>query len=117
MTRFITALILALATLTAQAAVDANKASQAELEAVKGIGPSMATRILDARSKSPFGNWADLIERVRGMGTGNAARLSQAGLTVGGAEFTAAAPAAPSKERQPRRAAKAEATTPVAAKP
>ena len=30
-------------------AVDVNKATQAELEAVKGIGPSIATKILDER--------------------------------------------------------------------
>jgi competence protein ComEA len=76
------------------AAVDVNKASQAELEAVKGIGPSVATKMLDERKKSSFKDWGDLIERVKGVGEGNAARFSTAGLTVNGAVFTAgAAPA------------------------
>jgi competence protein ComEA len=106
MNRILSTLILALAAFTsfaASAAVDVNKASQAELEAVKGIGPGLAGRILEARGKAPFGHWADMIERVRGLGAGNAARLSEAGLTVGGATFTAAAPA----ERPARQGGKA----------
>ena len=41
----IVATLLALISAAAFAAVDVNKANQAELEAVKGIGPSMSTRI------------------------------------------------------------------------
>ena len=33
------------------AAVDVNKASQAELEGLKGIGPAIAGKILDERKK------------------------------------------------------------------
>jgi competence protein ComEA len=116
MNRILSTIVLALAAFTsfaAGAAVDANKASQAELEAVKGIGPGLATRILDARGKAPFGHWADMIERVRGLGAGNAARLSDAGLTVGGATFSAPAPA----ERQARRSAKARTGEQAAARP
>jgi competence protein ComEA len=116
MKRILSTLVLALSALAAQAAVDVNKASQAELEAVKGIGPGMATRILDARGKAPFAHWADLVERVRGLGLGNAARLSDAGLTVGGAAFTA--PAAAAEPRATRRAAKADTVADkTAAKP
>ena len=35
-----------------------------------------------------------MVERVSGVGPGNAARFSQAGLTVGGAPFDASTPAA-----------------------
>ena len=81
------------------AAVDVNKASQAELEAVRGVGPALSGRILAERQKGQFKNWDDMIQRVRGVGPGSAARLSQAGLTVGRAEFkpAATAPAAKAK--------------------
>jgi competence protein ComEA len=86
------------------AAVDVNKATQAELEAVKGIGPATATKILDERKKAPFKDWADLIGRVKGVGEASAAKFSDAGLTVGGASFKgakAAAPASASKDGKP----------------
>jgi competence protein ComEA len=81
------------------AAVDANKANAAELDSIKGIGPAMSTRILDERKKGNFKDWPDFISRVKGLGEGNAAKLSKAGLTVNGAEFkgTAAAKAEPGK--------------------
>ncbi len=71
----------------ALAATDINKASQAELESVKGIGPAMSTKIMDERKKSAFKNWDDLIDRVSGVGPGNAARFSSNGLTVNGESF------------------------------
>ncbi len=90
----LTALALAAFTLHAAAAVDANKATQAELESVKGIGPGLSTRILDARKSGSFKDWTDMVDRVGGVGPGNAARFSQGGLTVGGASYEkAAAPA------------------------
>lgn len=36
------------------AATDVNKADQAQLESVKGIGPSMSGRLLEARKTAPF---------------------------------------------------------------
>jgi competence protein ComEA len=95
------AVALALCTGLALAGVDANKASQAELEAVKGIGPGLAGRILAERQKGGFKDWADLSQRVKGVGERNAAKLSANGLTVGEAAFqpgpAAAAPARPAK--------------------
>jgi competence protein ComEA len=82
------------------AAVDINKATAADLDGIKGIGPAMSTKILDERKKSNFKDWNDFIERVKGVGEGNAAKFSAEGLTVGGAAYKAAAivPAAkPSK--------------------
>jgi competence protein ComEA len=75
-------------------AVDVNRATQAELEALKGVGPSIATKILDERKKGSFKDWTDLIDRVKGVGEGNAAKFSAEGLTVGGAGYKGAAPAA-----------------------
>jgi competence protein ComEA len=86
-------------------ATDANRATQAELESVKGIGPGLSSKILKAREAGSFKNWGDLVERVGGVGPGNAARFSQAGLTVGGAAFDPAA--LPAKEPKAEKAAKA----------
>lgn len=81
------ALSMALFSNAALAATDINKASQAELESVKGIGPAMSAKIMDERKKSAFKNWDDLIDRVSGVGPGNAARFSSNGLTVNGEPF------------------------------
>ena len=91
--------------LNAFAAVDVNRANQAELETIKGIGPGLSTKILAARKTSEFKNWADMVERVGGVGRGNAARFSQAGLTVAGNTFDASSvPAAAPKGSAPKRA-------------
>jgi competence protein ComEA len=90
---FITVL-LAVFALNAFAAVDANQASRADLETVKGIGPGLSAKIIDARKEGGFKNWDDLVERVVGVGPKNAGRLSQAGLTVAGTAYDASAAAA-----------------------
>jgi competence protein ComEA len=69
------------------AAVDINKATQSEIEAIKGIGPSTSKKILDERKKGPYKNWDDVIDRVSGVGAGNATRFSEAGLTVSGQSY------------------------------
>ena len=94
MFRTLVALIIAAFAFAAQAAVDANKASQAELETVKGIGPGLSSKILDARKAGAFKDWNDLVERVGGIGPGNAAKFSQAGLMVNNTAYSAA-PATP----------------------
>ncbi len=94
MFRTLIALLIAAFAFCAQAAVDANKAGQAELETVKGIGPGLSSKILDARKAGAFKDWNDMVERVGGVGPGNAAKFSQAGLTVNNAAYSPA-PAAP----------------------
>lgn len=79
------------------AAVDVNKATAADLDGIKGIGPAISTRILDERKKANFKDWNDLIERVKGVGEGTAAKFSAEGLTVNGTSFKGTA-AKPSKE-------------------
>ena len=91
MIRNFLALLLAVFALSAFAAIDVNQASQAELETVKGIGPGLSAKILKARQASNFKNWDDLVDRVGGVGPGNAARFSQAGLTVSGSAYSGAA--------------------------
>lgn len=81
-------LLVAVATLVASigfafAQVDVNKADQAGLDGVKGIGPVMSKKIIDERTKGGnFKDWPDLEKRVKGIGAKNAIKLSQGGLTV-----------------------------------
>ncbi len=108
--------LLALFAAAAFAAVDVNKADQAALETIKGIGPAISGKIIDERKKSPFKDWADMVDRVKGIGEGNAAKFSAEGLTVNGAAFKGAAAAKPAtaevkKEVKP---AQAEGKQPAA---
>jgi competence protein ComEA len=115
MIRHLIAALLATLALNAFAAVDANRASRADLETVKGIGPGLSGKIVEARKAGDFKNWGDLVERVGGVGPGNAARLSQAGLTVAGASFEPGAqPAAPAKTTKATKADKATNAAPAA---
>ncbi|MBL0719491.1 helix-hairpin-helix domain-containing protein [Piscinibacter sp. Jin2] len=91
-------LLLGCAAGAAWSAVDVNRADQASLESVKGIGPALSGKLLAERQKAPFRDWSDLIGRVGGVGPGSAQRLSDAGLTVEGKPYApggSAAPAAP----------------------
>lgn len=66
--------------------VDVNKADQAALDSVRGIGPTMSKAILDERKKSGnFKDWNDLQSRVKGIGDKSSDKFSKAGLTVNGA--------------------------------
>ncbi len=116
MIKFLVAAFAALFAAAAFAAVDVNKATQSELESVKGVGPAIAGKILDERKKGAFKDWADLVNRVDGVGETNAAKFSAEGMTVGGAAFKGAAPAA-KKEDKPAAKAAAPAAAPTASKP
>ncbi len=71
-------------------AADANTANRAQLEQVRHIGPPLADAILVARDKDgAFKDWSDLMSRVRGIRSAKAGKLSEAGLTVGGAPYAA----------------------------
>lgn len=107
MIRHLFAALIAAVALNAFAGVDANQASRADLETVKGIGPGLSGKIVQTRQAGEFKNWGDFVERVGGVGPGSAARLSQAGLTVSGAAYDAsAAPAAPAKTGKAEKAEK-----------
>jgi competence protein ComEA len=70
---------------TAFAAVEINSADQAQLDGVAGIGPATSRAILEERKKNGnFKDWADLEQRVRGIGEKNSVKLSAAGLIVNG---------------------------------
>ncbi len=68
----------------ALAAVEVNSADQSQLETVKGIGPSLSSKILAARKQANFKDWSDLQTRVSGIGEKNSAGFSRNGLTVAG---------------------------------
>lgn len=91
MKRYLSAVLLSLLTSVALAAVDVNKASEADLDSIKGVGPSTSTQIIEARKSAPFKNWNDLMQRVKGIGDKRAAKLSQEGLTVNGEAYAPAA--------------------------
>ncbi len=93
------------------AAVDVNKATAAELDGIKGIGPGISTKILDERKKGNFKDWTDFVERVKGVGEGNAAKFSAEGLTVNGDAFKGAAPVTKKEDKK----ADAKVSTPAAA--
>jgi competence protein ComEA len=88
------AAVMALAAAASMAAVDVNKATVADLDSIKGIGPGTSAKIMEARQKSPFKDWNDLISRVPGIGEKRAAKLSSEGLTVQGEGYKGAASAA-----------------------
>jgi competence protein ComEA len=123
--KFISAITMFAAMLYAAAsfaAVDVNKATAAELDGVKGIGPAISTKIMDERKKGNFKDWNDFIDRVKGIGEKNAPKFSEAGLTVNGAAFAGAPaakadakPAAAKKDDKPVAKADAKAAAPAAA--
>lgn len=118
------------ATGLALAEVDVNKADQAALDGVRGIGPSMSRRILDERQKGgSFKDWSDLQARVKGIKDKAAAKLSANGLTVNGQPKSGApgdaaarsgkaakSPRAENKGKEPAAKADKMAEEPVAAK-
>jgi competence protein ComEA len=105
MLKKILAILAMLYAAAAFAAVDVNKATAAELDGIKGIGPVMSKRIIDERKKGEFKSWDDLIARVKGISDGNAAKFD--GLTVKGAEFKKAA--AKKEAKAEKKEAKADA--------
>ncbi|MDO5690902.1 MAG: helix-hairpin-helix domain-containing protein [Pseudomonadota bacterium] len=97
------------------AAVDVNTATAADLEGIKGIGPTTSSRIITERKKGNFKDWADFIARVKGVGEKSAARFSTEGLTINGAAYAgAAAKPAPAAKAKAPTAAPAPASTSTA---
>ncbi len=114
MLKKILALVAMLYAAACFAAVDVNKATAAELDSVKGIGPAISGKIMDERKKGNFKDWNDFITRVKGIGEGNAAKLSTAGLTVNGSAFGTAKPAPATPAAPAAKAVPAVPATPAA---
>jgi competence protein ComEA len=68
-------------------ALEINTANEAELDSVRGLGPAATARILEAREKGPFKDWADVMARVKGIKAATATKLSNGGLTVNQQSF------------------------------
>ena len=111
------AFFAAMTVAVAFAAVDVNKATPAELDGIKGIGPGISGKIVDERKKGNFKSWEDFIGRVKGIGEGNAAKFSAEGLTVGGAGYKGAAAVPAKKDDKPAAPAAKTDTKPAAAAP
>ncbi len=94
MLKKIFAVLATLATVSAMAAVEVNKATEADLDSLKGVGPATSKQILAERKKSEFKDWEDLMHRVKGIGEAKAGKLSAEGLTVNGHSFKDMSPAA-----------------------
>ncbi len=84
------AFFAAMTMVAAFAAVDVNKATEAELDSIKGIGPVTSKLITSERKKGEFKSWDDFVTRVKGVGEKSAAQFSAEGLTVSGAAYTGA---------------------------
>ena len=69
-------------------ALEINQANEAELDSIKGMGPAMTRKVLNARAEKPFINWKDLMSRVTGIGKNKAQQFSDQGVLVNGLEFT-----------------------------
>jgi competence protein ComEA len=91
--KFLALIVLMSAFVCMAAALDINKASEAELDSIKGIGPATTAVILAERKKSPFKDWSDFITRVKGIGEKKASKFSAEGVTVNGTGFKTAAAA------------------------
>ncbi len=107
MLKKILAALVMLYAAVAFAAVDVNKATAADLDGVKGIGPAISSKILAERKNGNFKDWNDFISRVSGIGEGNASKLSAAGLTVAGTSYKGPAKADTSKTAAAKPAASA----------
>jgi competence protein ComEA len=87
MKRFLSLIGLTLASINlAFAAVNINTATPADLDGVKGIGPSKAQAIVDYRTKNgPFKSLEDL-KNVKGFGDKSIAKLKGELSVTGGSE-------------------------------
>ena len=123
MLKKITGLLLAFgfASLTWAQQIDLNKATEVELDALKGVGPVLTKAVMDERKKAPFKNWEDATSRVKGLGPQKASSLSEQGVRVQGSAYKVKAaetkPAASKDASADKAAAKASKPAEASAKP
>ena len=101
--------------------IDLNKATEIELDALKGVGPVLTKAVMDERKKAPFKNWEDATSRVKGLGAQKASSLSDQGVRIQGSAYTVKAadqkPAASKDVTTDKAAPKAAKPADAAAKP
>ena len=73
-------------------ALEINQANEAELDSIKGMGPSLSAKVLNARAQGLFTSWRDLMQRVAGIRHNKATQFSVQGLTVNGQAFDTTQP-------------------------
>lgn len=106
-------LALGFASLTWAQQMDLNKATEVELDSLKGVGPVLTKEVLNERKKAPFKDWDDVTSRVKGIGPQKARSLSEQGVRVQGSAYSGqSADKKPAKDH-----GKDAAGTPTAAKP
>jgi len=69
--------------------IDLNKATEVELDALKGLGPVLTKSVMEERKKAPFKDWEDATSRVKGLGPQKASSLSEQGVRVQGKAYNA----------------------------
>lgn len=72
---------------SAHAQMELNCARLDELQRLRGVGPALAARIVQARARQPFADWDDFERRVAGIGPRTAEALSLQGLRIGGRSY------------------------------
>ena len=114
-------LTIGFAGLTWAQQIDLNKASEVELDALKGVGPVLTKAVMDERKKAPFKNWEDATSRVKGLGPQKASSLSEQGVRVQGSAYNVKAaeqkPAAGKDVSTDKAAPKAAKSADAAPKP
>ncbi len=103
-------LAIGFAGLTWAQQIDLNKASEVELDGLKGVGPVLTKAVMDERKKAPFKDWDDATSRVKGLGPQKASSLSAQGVRVQGSAY-----AVKTADKKPA-ASKAVSADPSAAK-
>ena len=77
----------ALCVMGAAQALELNRASEAELDGLRGMGPALNRQVRLARAQHAFTDWADFQARVAGVGAAKARAFSEQGLTVNGQPY------------------------------
>jgi competence protein ComEA len=90
--------------------IDLNKATEIELDGLKGVGPVLTQEVMSERKKAPFKDWDDVTSRVKGIGPQKASNLSEQGVRVQGNAY-----AGKTAEKKPAKPA-AKSTDAMAAK-
>lgn len=76
---------------TCWAQVELNNATEIDLDGLRGMGPALTRQVLSERQTRTFESWADLLQRVKGIGPKKAGSLSEQGLRVQGQVYAPSA--------------------------
>lgn len=81
--------------------LEVSLARELDLDGLRGLGPTTTRQLLAERKRAPFRDWADLMQRVPGVGARKAAQLSAQGLRVNGQSYPSVTPAPAEPHQQP----------------